>query len=84
MKGEPLPDVLAALDAGETSVIMVALQQGIKLVLIDERKGRRVALAAGLEVSGTVGVILRAKRWGLVPAVRPVLEGSTSGRNLAG
>ncbi|HEY9594839.1 MAG TPA: DUF3368 domain-containing protein [Spirochaetia bacterium] len=71
----PLPDVVAALDPGETSVIMIALQERIKLVLMDERKGRRVAAAAGLAVSGTVGVILRAKLLGHLQAVRPVLNG---------
>jgi predicted nucleic acid-binding protein len=70
-----LPDVLAALDPGETAVIMLALEQGLRQVLMDERKGRRVAAAAGLSVSGTVGVILRAKRNGHVRAVRPLLRG---------
>lgn len=75
VQAPPLPEVLAALDAGETSVIMLALQESIRHVLIDERKGRRVALAAGLSVSGTVGVVLRAKRLGLLSEVRPVLVG---------
>src|SRR4051812_28195437 len=68
--GAPISSV-AALDPGETAVILVALQEGVKLVLIDERKGWRVALASGLAVSGTVGVILRARRLGYLPAVRP-------------
>jgi predicted nucleic acid-binding protein len=70
----PPPWILSKLDAGETSVIMTALEQSIRLVLIDERKGRRVARAAGLQVAGTVGVLLRAKRLGHLAAVRPALQ----------
>jgi hypothetical protein len=46
----------------------------IDVDLVSAAKARRVALAAGLEVSGTVGVILRAKKRGHVEAARPLLQ----------
>jgi predicted nucleic acid-binding protein len=55
------PLVLAELDRGEAAVIQLALEQRISLVGIDERKGRRAAGAAGLAVTGTLGLLGRAK-----------------------
>jgi predicted nucleic acid-binding protein len=59
----------AALDPGEAAVIQLALEQGIEGVCLDDRKGRRAALAAGLRVTGSLGLWVRAKMLGLVPAV---------------
>jgi len=65
------PLVLAELDRGEAAVIQLALEQRISLVGIDERKGRRAAGAAGRAVTGTLGLLGRAKMLGIIPAVRP-------------
>jgi len=43
-------------------------------LLIDERKGRRLAQARDLRVVGLLGVILIAKRRGLIPSVRDLLS----------
>ncbi|WP_428308025.1 DUF3368 domain-containing protein [Lacipirellula sp.] len=59
-----LPAV-ARLDRGEASAISLASEIGA-LLLIDERDGVRVAQAAGLEVTGTLGVLLSAAREGRV------------------
>jgi uncharacterized protein len=63
----------ASLDAGETEAIAVALELDAEVVL-DDRPARRLALRLGLPVVGVVGVILRAKRHGLVESVRADLE----------
>ena len=44
------------------------------LLVIDDRLGRAAARRLGLAVTGTVGVLIRAKEVGLVPAVCPLLE----------
>ena len=41
---------------------------------MDERRGRTVARTMGLSVTGSVGILLKAKRQGLLPAVRPAIE----------
>ena len=66
------------MDDGEASVIALAIELGCRLVVIDERRGRQVARLMGLEVTGTVGVLLRAKRQGMLPAVKPCLEAMRS------
>jgi predicted nucleic acid-binding protein len=67
------------LDEGEAAVIQLALDEGIPLVCIDERKGRRAALAVGLKVTGTLGLLGRAKGLGLIDAVRPCVERMVTG-----
>ncbi len=69
----------ANLGAGEAAVIELALQDGVARVVIDERRGRRAALAVGLRVTGTLGLLGRAKELGIVPAVRPFVEALRAG-----
>ena len=67
------------LDAGEAAVIQLALDERVPLVCIDERRGRRAALAVGLKVTGTLGLLGRAKHLGLIASVRPCVERMVSG-----
>ncbi|WP_243448513.1 Uma2 family endonuclease [Candidatus Thiosymbion oneisti] len=52
------------LDLGEASVIQYALDHKIPTVCIDEIAGRRVARLCGLKLTGSLGILLRAKREG--------------------
>lgn len=61
------------LDAGESSALALALEQGAG-VLMDDKAGRGVARQLSIAVIGTVGVLLLAKRKGLLENVRPQLE----------
>jgi predicted nucleic acid-binding protein len=66
-----LPD----LDEGEASILRAAIHHGVPcLVLIDERAGRAVAKELGIAHTGTVGLILQAKKRGLVLSVRTLFE----------
>ena len=42
-------------------------------LLIDETRGRELAIARGLEVLGSLRILGEAKRGGLIPAVRPLI-----------
>ena len=61
---EILAYLVNALDRGEASVIATALLKDIRLVCIDETVGRRVARLAGLDLTGSIGILLKAKRQG--------------------
>lgn len=54
--------LLNSLDKGEASVIQAALDLGIDTVCIDEAVGRRIARLNGLKLTGSLGVLIRAKR----------------------
>lgn len=66
----------ADLGRGESQVIAVARARGAALVLIDELLARRVAgQVYGLRVKGSAGILVQAKKAGLIPEVRPLLNG---------
>jgi predicted nucleic acid-binding protein len=61
------------LDPGEASAILLAEQLQARFLLMDERRGRQVARARGLRVVGVAGVLLVAKRAGLLASVGAAL-----------
>lgn len=67
-------DFFPDLDRGEAEVIAFALQADARLVLLDDRLGRRHAARLGLTLTGTFGVLLAAKKLGLVSAIAPLLD----------
>ena len=66
--------IMLQLDEGEAEVITVAKDRNISLVCIDEFAGRRYAGLLGLNVIGTLGVLLIAKQRGYISAVKPLLD----------
>jgi len=46
----------------------------LALVILDDKLGRRIAEMQGFRLTGTAGVLLRAKEKGLIPAVKPAME----------
>ncbi len=66
--------LLPTLDRGEAEVIALGLEQQARLVLIDELIGRKVAESLGLRISGSAGILIRAKQLGEIRAVKPVLD----------
>lgn len=69
--------LLLKLDRGEAEVIALALERQAQLVLIDELTARKVAESLDLNVSGSVGILIRAKQVGELVAVKPLLDAMT-------
>jgi predicted nucleic acid-binding protein len=72
----PAPDPLlvAELDPGEAAVISLARVSIPCMAIIDEKRGRRIAHQVyGLQVKGTAGLLVEAKRRGLLNDLRSTL-----------
>ena len=63
---------IPGLELGECAAISRALEIGAAL-LVDERAARAHAAALGLAVTGTLGVLVRARRRGLVGPLAPLI-----------
>ena len=72
-----MPSEWLALDlgAGELAAMALALENPHHIVLLDDMLARRTAQAAGLQVWGTLKVLLEAKSQGLVDKVEPYVAG---------
>lgn len=64
------------LDTGEASSIILAknLQKHLHHLIIDERKGRKVAKELQLPIIGLFGIIIAAKKQGLIPVGMTVVQ----------
>ncbi len=67
-------DLIADLERGEAEVIALAQEQDAGLVIIDERLARRHAKRLGMRLTGTLGILLKAKQLGMVGAIEPLIE----------
>ncbi|MFN6518796.1 MAG: DUF3368 domain-containing protein [Nostoc sp. CreGUA01] len=68
------PFLSNSLDLGEASVIQLALNKNISTVCIDEAVGRRIARLSGLSVTGSIGILLRAKREGYPLSIKTAIQ----------
>lgn len=64
----------ARLDTGEAEAIVLAREQNITMVLLDEKDARKVAKRLGLSVLGVVGVLIWAKRAGFIDNLHSQLD----------
>ncbi|UCH95686.1 MAG: DUF3368 domain-containing protein [Candidatus Aminicenantes bacterium] len=63
-----------SLDIGEASVIQVALDENIQNVCIDETAGRRIARLHNLKLTGSIGILVRAKNEGFSFSMRDAIQ----------
>ena len=67
--------LLPELGLGEAEAIALCLELGHPgPLLLDDRKGRRIAREPGIAVVGSAGVLVVAKDRGIVSAVHPLLD----------
>jgi predicted nucleic acid-binding protein len=62
------------LDEGESSVIALALELRANWLIIDEQLGRKIAIEYNLKITGILGILIEAKRQGLISLVKPILD----------
>lgn len=64
----------AILDKGEASAIALALQMKDSVIIIDEKKGRKIAKSYNLQVIGSLKVLLIAKQKGVIDKIYPIIQ----------
>jgi predicted nucleic acid-binding protein len=87
--GQPLPDwieIKAAsdknlqyvlelqIDKGEASAIALAIEIQECTIILDDYAARKVAEKLGIAITGTLGVIIKAKLRGIIDSIKPYLD----------
>ena len=62
------------LHQGEAEAICLALEKKAKLCLMDDKDGRIIAQSNNLPITGTLGILLKAKKTGLVSSVKQLID----------
>lgn len=62
------------IDKGEASAIALAMEISDHIVILDDWKARKVTERLGLNVTGTMGVIIKAKNSGIISSIKPLID----------
>lgn len=62
------------LDAGESSAIALYMEMENPLLILDDLKARKYAKKMNLNITGTLGIINKAKKEGVIKEIQPILE----------
>lgn len=62
------------LGKGEASSIVLALEIENSLLIIDEKKGRKIARDHSVEIIGSLGILLKAKQKGAIDSVKEIVN----------
>lgn len=79
-QSHPVPEsdrlrrLLQQADAGESEAICLAVEARAEILLIDDKKGRRLAQAEGLRCLGLPAVLLEAKAQGFIGSLAEMLD----------
>ncbi len=73
---QAIPSEWLALDlgAGEIATMTLVLENPTRIALLDDGRARKIAEAAGLQVWGTLRVLLEAKSRGLAERIEPLVN----------
>jgi predicted nucleic acid-binding protein len=86
--GEPLPEWITIkvvsdsekikilnkfIGLGESSAIALAIEIGNALLIVDDKRARQFALSLDLEITGTLGLLIRAYKNGIINDIDSVI-----------
>ena len=62
------------VDEGEASAIALAFEIEKSILVLDDRKARKLASSLGLKLTGMLGILIKGKKSGILPSVTQILE----------
>ncbi|MGK6352744.1 DUF3368 domain-containing protein [Parapedobacter sp. DT-150] len=62
------------VDLGEASAIALALETLNAILIIDDLKGRKLASKMALTFMGTLGLLVKAKEFGVISKIKPYID----------
>ena len=62
------------IDKGEASAIALALEIPGSIIILDDLQARKLAEQLGIKITGTLGLIVKAKLNGIIPSIKPILN----------
>jgi predicted nucleic acid-binding protein len=66
--------LLSDIGKGESEAIILAIEEKSDYLLIDDLKARKLAKINGLEIIGTMGILLKGKKEGLIKEIKPFID----------
>lgn|SRR5690554_3252783 len=63
-----------ALGIGESSAIAMSLELQNSLVAIDDLKARKIAISLEIKITGSLGILIKAKEKGYIKQLKPILK----------
>jgi len=67
--------LMMELDEGEAETIVLALELSADLILLDDYDARKVARSFGLKVTGTIGILIKAKQEDKIRSLKKEING---------
>ena len=62
------------IDKGEASALALSIDLPNSIIVLDDHKARKVASKINLSYTGTFGILLRAKKNGIIKELKPIVE----------
>src|SRR5690554_6327838 len=62
------------VDKGEAGTIALCTEMAGALLVLDDLRARKLAQRLDIMITGTLGIIARARREGVVTSVKPIIE----------
>ncbi len=62
------------MDKGEASALALAIEKKTATIILDDLRARKVAKSLKLKITGTLGVLVKAKQDGVIDKVKPLID----------